>query len=401
MRRVILFSAAVIASLAIVVSAALYQARQESSAVNTEPGDPGRIIALLTATVEGQLPQGEAVAFPNLAGTRVPHTFFPLFDGHANLACEACHTTGDYQGTDTTCYACHAADDAHAGQNGTSCETCHGPTEWLRVDFDHSTIGERDCVECHTPPADHYPGACRACHQDTTLFLQVSFNHLTLDVSDCSTCHAPPPNHYPGTCATCHLDTSNFLNAVFDHSTIGDQDCSACHAPPPNHYPGTCATCHLDTSNFLNAVFDHSTIGNQDCSACHAPPPNHFPGSCNTCHQDTTNFSNATFSHTFPLNHGGANGDCNTCHPGGNLATYTCTACHNQNEMVEEHADEGITDISNCVACHPTGEEDDDDDDNDDQEARIVVPVSTLVIIFTLTYVIPDQIGRRRGAVGS
>ncbi len=69
--------------------------------------------------------------------------------------------------------------------------------------------------------------------------------------------------------------------------------------------------------------------------------------------------------------------------------------------MVEEHADEGITDISNCVACHPTGEEDDDDDDNDDQEARIVVPVSTLVIIFTLTYVIPDQIGRRRGAVGS
>ncbi|MCB0027723.1 MAG: hypothetical protein KDE28_07450, partial [Anaerolineales bacterium] len=95
--------------------------------------------------------------------------------------------------------------------------------------------------------------------------------------------------------------------------------------------------------------------------ACHAPPPNHFSGTCRTCHTDTTNWRNATFSHSFPLNHGGANSNCSTCHTNNNYSSYTCFNCHNQGEMIEEHADEGITDISNCVGCHPNGEEPDDD----------------------------------------
>jgi hypothetical protein len=40
------------------------------------------------------------------------------------------------------------------------------------------------------------------------------------------------------------------------------------------------------------------------------------------------------------------------------LLSYRCFACHDPGNMNEEHGDEGITDIGNCVRCHATGEED-------------------------------------------
>lgn len=188
--------------------------------------------------------------------------------------------------------------------------------------------------------------------------------------TNCIDCHADDDVHNGanGTdCAQCHTPT-RWQDATFDHSLIGQRDCAECHSPPPNHFPAPCTTCHLDTTNFFNVNFDHTFIGNQDCSACHSPPPNHFPGACSSCHTDTTNFRNANFSHPFPLNHGGANGQCTTCHVGNDTAVYTCNACHNPQEMEEEHADKDIFNISNCVACHADGEEPDDDDFDDDDD---------------------------------
>jgi hypothetical protein len=74
------------------------------------------------------------------------------------------------------------------------------------------------------------------------------------------------------------------------------------------------------------------------------------------CH-NTENWDDATFDHSFPMNHGGANGDCSTCHPSGAPA-WTCENCHSMGEMLNKH--EGIPDIAGrCIECHPNGEEDD------------------------------------------
>ncbi|MBE2201598.1 MAG: cytochrome c3 family protein [Anaerolinea sp.] len=280
MRRFFFFLSA-LSLFALIILGAM-RARQQT----TFPRAPERIDQLLALTVTGSAPEGQLVVaqpvpFPSSAIVQVAHdTFFPLSDGHA-LDCAACHASGDYRGTPTICYDCHALDDPHNGDNGAACTLCHVPTNWRAVNFDHANLGGRDCADCHTPP--------------------------------------------------------------------------------PDHYAGTCASCHTNTNDFRDAQFDHSLIGSQDCAVCHTPPPDHFSGACRDCHQDTSNFRNATFDHTFPINHEGANGECSACHPGGNTAVYTCTVCHDQQEMEEEHREEEITDIRNCMACHPDGREPDDD----------------------------------------
>ncbi len=400
MRRIIFITAAFVIAASIVYMAATWR----GGATEPAPPDLTRVLALLdiTPSPTGQLSTPQIVPLPSEVQPTVAHPFFPLLAGHAGLQCVDCHVEGVERAISADCIFCHRADDIHNGANGSDCATCHAPAGWQFVDFDHSTIDTQDCVGCHQPPVNHFPGACTTCHLDTTNFNNASFDHATLNGQDCVGCHQPPPNHYPGSCSSCHLDTSSFLNVQFNHSNIGTQDCVGCHQPPPNHYAGSCSSCHLDTSsflnvqfnhsnigtqdcvgchqpppnhyagscsschldtsNFLNVQFNHSNIGTQDCAGCHQPPPNHFQGSCSTCHQDTTNFSNATFNHTFPLNHGDANGVCTTCHVTNNPPAYTCTTCHNdQADLVEEHNDEGIFDLSNCVRCHLDGEEPDDD----------------------------------------
>ncbi len=409
---------------------------------------------VLANTVDGQgetavaanfsgnaLDDPRSIPFPPNADLTSAHSFFPITDGHGDLQCSACHTGATYQGADPACVACHADDDAHNGSNGADCALCHTIASWQDASFDHSVIGTQDCSECHEPPPNHYAGACRDCHTDTTDFSNAVFNHAAIGSTDCSACHTAPANHYAGACRDCHSDTTNFSNAVFNHATIGSTDCSACHTAPANHYAGACRDCHSDTTNFSNAVFNHATIGSADCSACHTAPANHYAGACRDCHTDTTNFKNAsfnhatiggtdcsachsapvnhypgacrnchvdtgnfrnvnfnhagltncqgchtpppnhfagqcsdchstttfggaTFNHTFPVNHKGANGECAKCHPGGNTATYTCYTCHDQQETIRKHNEEGIGNIANCVQCHANGKENDGGDDD-------------------------------------
>jgi len=342
------------------------------------------------------------IPFPPGANLMQVHGFFPLTGGHRDLSCSTCHTGDTYSGVPSDCAACHAKDDAHQGNFGNDCAACHTNSAWRKANFNHDTIGTQDCVACHTPPPNHFTGACRACHSDTTNFNVALFDHSLIGNQDCSACHTPPPNHYTEACRACHSDTTNFNVAFFDHSLIGNQDCSACHTPPPNHFTGACRACHTDTTNFRIAFFNHSGIGGTDCSACHAAPANHFSGTCSSCHQDTTNFRNAsfnhagltncsgchqppanhytgqcsachntttfsgaTFSHSFPINHGGANGQCASCHPGNDTHTYTCFTCHDQQRIIGKHNEEGIGDISNCVRCHASGNEHDGGGEHD------------------------------------
>lgn len=196
MRRIIALTAALLACAAIVTSAYLY-AQTPQGAAQQLPGNSLSVLLQPTETPIGRLAAGQPVPFPHLAGTRMPHSFFPLVDGHANLECTACHTEGDYEGIESTCVACHGDTDPHGGENGTTCNACHSPTDWLLVDFDHSVVDTTDCAGCHTPPADHFPGDCINCHQDTDTFQRINFNHAAIDATDCAACHVSPRNIIP------------------------------------------------------------------------------------------------------------------------------------------------------------------------------------------------------------
>ncbi len=59
---------------------------------------------------------------------------FKLTGAHVSVPCTSCHVNGVYKGTPTTCYACHANQDAHGGHNGTDCQDCHNTSSWDEAD---------------------------------------------------------------------------------------------------------------------------------------------------------------------------------------------------------------------------------------------------------------------------
>jgi len=261
---------------------------------------------------------GAAVSF---LGQDIDHSFFPLDGGHATT-CETCHTSGAYEGT---------------------------PAE---------------CAACHTPPAEHFPGACSDCHliADWTPF---QFNHT--GVTECASCHAAdePADHFDGACESCH-QPDTWQTVTFDHT--GFTDCVSCHTSvmPVGHFPGQCSSCH-NTIDWGDASFDHAGI-QQECIACHAEPAVHaglFGLDCARCHTVTAWTPAQLTSHTFPLDHGSSVAlACETCHTD-TYTTYTCYNCHEHvpADIRDEHVDEGINDFEDCVACHPTGREDEAEDD--------------------------------------
>lgn len=268
-------------------------------------------------------------------------TRFPLTGGHAGAACAACHAGGRYEGTPLECAACHQADDEHNGNLGPDCAACHTPEDWARVSFDHATTAfplqgkhnEVACDGCHLAGRlAGTPTRCVDCHQEDDA-------HDGQFGSDCGGCHAP----------------DDWKNATFDHARTAfpltgahqQVECAQCHAG--GRFKGTPAT----------------------CVSCHQDPPFHlglFAQGCDTCHA-TTGWQPARFEvpHVFPTNHG-ANGasPCRTCHPDA-LDQYTCYGCHEHTpaQIQEEHAEEGVGDILDCVRCHPTGLEGEAERDDD------------------------------------
>ena len=196
---------------------------------------------------------------------------------------------------------------------------------------------------------------CQSCHAG---------GQFAGTASSCRSCHQAvrPADHWEGECSACHSTTA-WRPATFDHQLAGATDCQACHTQdrPANHFQGQCSACHSTTA-WRPASFDHQLAGATDCQACHTQdrPANHFQGQCSTCH-NTTNWQQANFNHTFPIQHGGANGQCSVCHPSG-TASYTCESCHSLAAMQAEHQEEGIFNIAGqCAACHAGGQGGDDE----------------------------------------
>ena len=169
-------------------------------------------------------------------------TGFPLIGSHKNVDCKACHINGIFADTPRDCYSCHAAQDAHMGQFGRTCETCHQPTQWSTAKFDHNStafplIGR------------HVSVTCLNCH----------INGLFKGTpKDCFACHASDDSHNGqlGTnCATCHV-TTGWNISIFDHNTTAfpltgqhaQLTCTQCHQSGKFNIPTNCVSCHSEPS---------------------------------------------------------------------------------------------------------------------------------------------------------
>ena len=312
-------------------------------------------------------------------------TGFPLTGGHGGIACATCHANGVYRGMSPNCYSCHAAKDPHGGQFGSDCGSCHKPTIWKDVHFDHSRTG-------FPLNGGHAKVQCTACHSNGV---------YKGTPKECIACHANDDAHngqFGTVCSACH-DTSKWKNATFNHSNTGfplagshanasckschanntykgtPKNCYACHANKDNHngqFGTDCGSCHKPTQ-WSDVTFNHGNTGfplsgkhggvqckachangykgtPTNCYACHASDDNHngqFGTNCGSCHTPS-GWGNATFDHGntgFPLIGKHAKLNCSKCHSNGYQGTSSqCVACHE-----DKHNGKNGT---NCAECH-------------------------------------------------
>lgn len=157
---------------------------------------------------------------------------FQLTGKHATLDCGSCHTgarsIADLKATSRDCAGCHTKDDAHKGQFGSGCGTCHTTQGWLPATFDHS-------LTKFPLTGAHAVLACTKCHTNAV---------FTVLPTNCVSCH-PDPTYHAGlftgmTCDQCHT-TAAWIPATFNLShpagNCGDNNCV-------DHHRATCNDCH-------------------------------------------------------------------------------------------------------------------------------------------------------------
>ncbi|MGE5412932.1 MAG: hypothetical protein ACM3NW_02065, partial [Syntrophomonadaceae bacterium] len=188
------------------------------------------------------------------------HPRFPeFFTGrHATAPCETCHKTAPaaagktpvrlFKGVSTDCATCHK--DAHAGQLGATCQTCHGTQDWKIAGYKHQDkslagffVGKHaatPCEKCHKPSeAPAAPGApptrlfkgvstaCAKCNNDP---------HLGQLGAQCQTCHGAETWKLPA------YKHQNKSLAEFFAAKHGTTPCADCHKPKTDTFaagPGT------------------------------------------------------------------------------------------------------------------------------------------------------------------
>jgi hypothetical protein len=310
-------------------------------------------IVLLCGWVFGQRQETEATqAAEQWSVETHDRTNFPLVGKHRTVTCRECHLDGVFEGTPTTCEACHwerRQDDRYALQLGIHCADCHEPFTWKHVTPNkwnhemaagyplegiHMTL---DCIECHS--AGSFRGAsadCFGCHEK--------------DYSE-----SRNPDHkaagFSTACQECHFSGSAWHSARFSHDfyPLSGQHaiavCSDCHSS--GQYAGLPADC----------VFCHQSDYDS------AQDPNHresgFPTDCEACHgTDASTWEGAVFTHAkFPLKGKHRIADCNDCHSSGQYEGLpsVCVFCHLEDYLTArdpDHKQMGFH--TDCEVCHGT-----------------------------------------------
>ena len=189
-------------------------------------------------------------------------TKFQLLDKHLQVQCDRCHTGPLYnQKLSFTCFSCHQAEDQHRGRFGNKCESCHKPTGWKQVKYDHdkTKFPLRDkhatvvCNKCHTGPTNgnKLPSECYSCHHLDDV-------HRGEQGKKCETCHSPKGWHAE---VSFEHDLTRFP-LIGMHAVA---PCEACHTEPAfKNTPRDCINCHKKSDEHKQRLGDN-------CSGCHNP----------------------------------------------------------------------------------------------------------------------------------
>ncbi len=261
----------------------------------------------------------------------------------SSFVCADCHPQSFTTFDVSICETCHREFDAsyietHITYFGRGCLACHDGVDTYGDTFDHNLLP-------FPLEGGHAQFGCSECHPAARTRTDLRIGHQT-----CYTCHEKDDAHAGGfgeNCAACHTPTS-WDQASFDH-TLSSFPLTGAH-----NLVG-CAQCHI------GGVFAGTST---TCVGCHGDPDFHlslFGTDCVACHT-TEAWSPAMFDkpHVFPFDHGSnARSECKVCHPD-SLFAYTCYGCHEHipADVERKHREEGMTNFSNCIECHPTGRED-------------------------------------------
>jgi hypothetical protein len=255
-------------------------------------------------------------------------TDFPLAGKHREAECTSCHEDPTHQNTPTTCFGCHANDDAHEGRSGEQCDTCHNPSSWTDTSFDHASNTDFPLE------GKHAMLFCGDCHNEDPFD----------DVMDmgCVSCHLEDDNHegHNGTeCEACHS------SAAWDESTF-DHDRSTDFVLRGSHATVACNGCHVEP------IFE--TAPGTDCASCHLDDDAHqgqLGEQCSNCHDESQWLDRPFFDHDFtrfPLLGGHDNIECSDCHETQIFKDTDddCVSCH-----LEDDTHDGVYD-RDCSSCH-------------------------------------------------
>jgi hypothetical protein len=276
--------------------------------------------------------------------------------------CSDCHVNNNYNLSVATCVSCHLKDyqgttnPSHVSSNfPQACDQGHNTTSWLNASFNHNSTGF-PLTGSHVVP----PRQCTDCHVN---------NNYNLNSAACYSCHQKEyagtnnPAHgaagFPTTCEVCH-DTIVWTDSTFNHNKTAFP-LTGSHVVPPRQ----CTDCHVNGNytTLPTACYGcHQTDYQKSTNPGHAAQPQFFPTTCQNCH-DTSDWSNGTFNHSqytrFPVNHGNANGICQTCHTNSNdYSVFQCTGCHGNNNAANfrhERVSGYVYNSINCYQCHQSG----------------------------------------------
>jgi hypothetical protein len=219
---------------------------------------------------------------PGWKPTTFDHSGFPLNLGHSVVACNDCHTSGNYSELPKDCYSCHATDYASAknpdhSASGFSklCETCHTLNPgWKPSTFNHSkfplTLGHAavTCTDCHI--GGNYastPTDCYSCHK-TDYDKTTNPGHARLSFSTtCTQCHTTNPGWKPATYA--QHDAQSFR--IYSGAHRGNwTTCADCHTNAASYATYTCITCHnkadMDSEHRGQSGYSYNSTA---CFNCH------------------------------------------------------------------------------------------------------------------------------------
>jgi hypothetical protein len=250
---------------------------------------------------------------------------------------------------------------------------------FLIIQFPHATINpgelveghqklKNECLSCHKPFGGIANEKCISCHslkdigknnlgkENKPLF------HQQLSNQACNSCHSEHLGLIP------EHAISGFNHELLSTSIINN--CISCHNKPSDHLhtqvSTNCNSCHQTKSWKCSISFNHEVLLNKsNCTSCHQKPNDNFHSlaydNCSQCH-NTSKWVPSTFDHsayfTLDQNH---TTTCNTCHSKNIYTYFTCYGCHEHTEsnIIAEHNEEGIYNISNCASCHKSGNEHD------------------------------------------